>query len=284
MAWRVYNYGGSRIGDKIGASMLIQYQIEEKGDKFILIDPSWDSHTSFPVRQFFPQISNYVIETKNSDEITNTLIGKGFEHFGTGNIWITAPSLKLDTGYTPSMYLPKYIKDFMNKLVVESEDKTLKKRLLDFDIKIVNHCLTDPAYNVGRQHNPEQWMSLMKRIREYLLEQNIDGVVADIPQYTLPFQQAIGIIACGDIFIGGDTGSTHVAGALKKNIVAIYGNSDHDVKAFPRGEQSHDWCSDPLSDTYTKFVMTDHKFDEDEVFEHIKTQIAKHLEGKVVVK
>lgn len=286
MAYKVYNYQNDRIGDKVAVSALIQHEIEEYGHQFVLIDPKWDDFKSFPIRQFFPQISKFVLETRNPEEAMEMCLGAGFERLETGNLWITVPSLKLDTGFTPTMFLPPHAKKFAETITANYKDGT-SKRIIDHDIRIVNHCLVDAPYNPARNHDANQWFKFLDRVKDYLEQNKINGIIVDVPPYEWSFQQVIALISLSNIFIGGDTGSTHVAGALKKNIVAIYGNSDHDVKAFheqkEREGRSSEWNSDPLSDTYKKFVMTDHKFNEDEVFEHLRLQIENTLNNKVVV-
>jgi len=280
---RYYNFSGHRIGDKVAGAFMVSERIQEHDDEFILIDPDWNKANSFPVKQFFPQISKFVLETENHEDAEKMLEERGFEKLHTGNLWVSAPSLMKDTGFTPAMYLPKHIKDFVKVIDANPQDGRPEKKLTDFSLIIVNHCLSNPPYNPNRRHDLMQWLSLTDKIKKYILDNKIDGVVVDVPNFEWDFSHVIGLISTADIFIGGDTGCTHVAGALDKEIVAIYGNSDHDVKAFHVDGMSSEWCSDPLSKTYTKFVMENNKFDEDKVFEHVVKKINEKLESKIKV-
>ena len=283
MAHRYYNFNGHRIGDKVAGAFMVSERVQEHDDEFVLIDPDYNKINSFPIKQFFPQISKFVLETENQEDAEKMLQERGFEKLHTGNLWVSAPSLMKDTGFTPTMYLPKYIKDFVRAIDADPQDGRPPKKLTDFGLVIVNHCLSNPPYNPNRRHDSVQWLNLMDRIKKHLLDNKIDGVVVDVPNFQWDFSRVIGLISTADIFIGGDTGCTHVAGALDKEIVAVYGNSDHDVKAFHVEGMSSEWCSDPLSKTYTKFVMEDNKFNEDEVFNHVVSKINEKLESKIKV-
>jgi hypothetical protein len=288
MAHRYYNFNGHRIGDKVAGAFMVSERVQEHDDEFVLIDPTWDRVDSFPIKQFFPQISNFVFETNTPEKAEKLLEEKGFDKLHTGNLWVSAPSLVKDyaekgVDMYPTMYIPKYIKDFVKSIDATPEDGRPTKKLTDFELVIINHCLSNPPYNPNRRHDPIQWVGLMKRINQYMQDNKIDGVMVDVPNYQWSFSHVIGLISTADIFIGGDTGCTHVAGALKKDIVAVYGNSDHDVKAFHVDGMSSEWCSDPLSKTYTKFVMENNKFNEDEVFNHVVSKINEKLESKIKV-
>ena len=279
MELRTYSFTGHKIGDKVNACYQLSYY-KEKGLDFILIDPSYKDANSFPVKRFFPNISNFILEvppeSKQSDQIFLELSSK-FPSMGFGNLWISAPSLKQDTGYLPSMSIPSYVKDFQSSLKFEV-GKSFKKS--DYKHIIVNHCLVDAPYNVRRNHDYSQWNMFFNLVRNYIEDNNLPCLVIDIPiNYMLPVWQIIAIIDLGDIFVGGDTGFTHIAAALHKNIIAIYCDDmieGGDVKSFEpekiRMGASHSWSSDPISNMYKKFLLDDnHKFNQEEVFEHLKT-------------
>lgn len=282
--FRLYSFKGCKIGDKIASAYQLQYEKQKNGTNFLLIDPTYDSPVNFPIKQFFPDISEFVIETHNPDLIFDELKDK-IEPIGFSNLWISSPSLFQDTGFVPKMKLPSYAQQFRDSFAIQDEEGKPIRKLKECPMVIINHCLLDPAYNKGRQHNPEQWQKVMDRIRDYIKEKEYDAIVVDIPAYQLPFQQVISLIDLAHIMISGDTGTTHIASALGKEIVAIYGDDSHDIRDFhhekEKGGYIHEWCSDPVSKTYTKFVMKDHLFDEDAVFNHVVTLIDKKLQPKL---
>ena len=261
----LYSY---KIGDKVASCYWIIANLYKYPEGLAIIDPTYCFRESFPIKHFCPVLSPMVIETLDYNRTVNELHAKGYEKIKTDNLWIEAPSIKLDTGATPELIVPQEYVDFANAVEIDG------KKLSEYDYKIVNHCLLDAPYNVGRNHTKEQWVALMDRIRGYLKEKGINGVVIDIrKERVLAFTQIAGLISTANLFIGGDTGSSHMAAALKKEIVAIYGNNSHDVAAYSRGRHSSPWNSDPISDTCTKFVMTNNRFDEQAVFEHIIQKI-----------
>jgi len=274
MTYRSFNFAGQRIGDKVVAAYLLQYYQFRDKFEYLLFDTSADSY--FPIRHFFPDIGKNVIESTDPNELHNFLIPKGFEPMHFGNLWITAPSVKQDSGFLPKMVLPKSLRDFQKSLTSDLENRPL----FDYKIRISNHLLKDAGYNCGRNHNQEQWTKLIRRVFNYIRENKIDAVIIDIPtDYSWSVQNIMALVEFTDLYIGGDTGFTHAFAAFnpKKPIVAIYGPNDHDIRAFEdervRMECSHSWCSDPISDNYAKFYMKDNLFDEDKAFEEAIKQI-----------
>lgn len=268
--FKVFNFDGFRIGDKLAGCYQLQYYASTKGWKYLLFDTSAES--LFSVKDYFPSISQYTIECKNPQELYTEIKEKGFEEISFGNLWISTPSIKKDTGFYPNMILPPYLRNIQHNFLDESN-----KRVLDYKIKIVNHCLTNAGYNTGRNHNREQFEKLINRIRLYIKENSIDAILIDVPiDYSWNINQIMALIELGDVYIGGDTGFTHAFSMFNpdKPIVAIYGSNKHDVKAFEHERISMNcsssWNSDPLaSNNYTKFVMENNLFDADAVYNKI---------------
>ena len=274
MTYRLFNFAGNRLGDKIASAYLLQANKMLHNFEYILFDTSSDLY--FPIRHFFPDIGKNVIESTEPDEFLNFLIQKGIEPMHFGNLWISTPSMKQDSGILPKMILPSYLKDFQKSLVSNLEGKPLH----EYQYRITNHLLKDAGYNCGRNHNPEQFNKLIKRIFEYVKDIKLDSVMIDIPiDYSWSVQYILALLEFSDLYIGGDTGFTHAYASFNptKPLIAIYGPNEHDVKAFEpereRMEASSQWSSDPLSDNVSKFMMKDNLFDEDEVFNEIINKI-----------
>lgn len=271
---KLFNFENFRIGDKLAGCYQLQYNSIKNGYEYIIFDTSADS--LFPIKDYFPSLSQYVIETSNPSSLIEELKSVGYEEISFGNLWISSPSLKKDTNFLPNIILPKYLRDIQHKFFDEQN-----KKVLDYKIKIVNHCLVDAKYNLGRNHNKEQFTKLIGRVKKYITDNSIDVIIVDIPiNYSWNINQLMALIELGDIYIGGDTGFTHAFSMFNPDrpLVAIYGNDEHDVKAFePERERmgcSSSWSSDPIcSNNYTKFVMENNLFDEEVVFNHIVEQI-----------
>lgn len=273
--FKVFHFGGFRLGDKIVACYQLQYYALVKGYEYILIDTT--SEDLFSIKEFFPSIGKYVVDTNNHLELYNDLISKGYETMHLGNLWISSPSLKKDTQFKPNMMLPIHLKMFQDNYFDETG-----KRILDYKIKIVNHCLTDAGYNQGRNMNKEQFDRLMSRVKNYITTNNIDAVLLDIPiDYSWTVTQVLTMIELGDLYIGGDTGFTHAFASFNPNkpLVAIYGPNEHDILAFESEKiqmnASSSWSSNPLSDNYFKYYMVNNLFNEEAVYLEIIKQINK---------
>jgi hypothetical protein len=232
-----------RIGDKVAASYILQYLVHKKRTKTIhIVDYMPDSRESFPVVKYFPDICRYGY-SKHSG-----LVPHGeYQQLDFHNLWISAPSLFQDTGYLPHMTTWGYKKD-------------------DY---VSIHGLYDAPYNKGRNGKIEQVEQLYVKLK-----------CAQIPCVIVPTDKSLSICEIIDnilrdsaIHVGFDTGITHLASAMRKEIVAIYGDDSNDVLTYePLREQlkaSHQWCSDPISDKYQKFVMVDNEFDIDMIAEYV---------------
>lgn len=272
--YKIFNFENFRIGDKLAGCYQLQYNSIKNGYQYIIFDTLADK--LFPIKDYFPSIGQYVIETNNPTPLISDLKEKGYEEINFGNLWISSPSLKKDTDFLPNMILPKYLKDLQYNF-----NDTKDKKVLDYKIKIINHCLVDAKYNTGRNHNREQFNKLIDRVRKYIIENEIDAIVVDVPiNYSWNLNQLMALIELGDLYIGGDTGLTHAYSMFHPDrpIVAIYGDDSQDVNAFESERVkmgcSSSWCSDPLcSNNYKKFVMKNNLFDEEVVFNHIVEKI-----------
>lgn len=277
--FKIFNFTNHRLGDKLVACYQLQYYATNEGIKYLIFDTSADS--LFPVKDFFPDLGEFSVENPHPEQLWEELLNKGFETLHFGNLWISSPSLKQDTNFRAKMILPFYLKNLQQNFYDEN-----KKRVVDYKIKIVNHCLLDAGYNIGRNHNREQFDRLIGRVREYIKQNNIDAVVVDIPiDYSWNVPQIMSLIELGDIFIGGDTGFSHTFALFNPDrpLIAIYGDDTSDRNAFEeekiRMKCSHSWCSDPMSENLKKFVMNHNLFDDDKVFNEIINQI-NILNGK----
>jgi ADP-heptose:LPS heptosyltransferase len=175
------------------------------------------------------------------------------------------------------MTVPNDLRFKLEQAYLELPDKT-NKPIKEFKIKIVSHCLTDAPYNKGRNMNEVQYKELLNQVSLYCTKENIDYTIITIPtDYSMSVEDCIGLIDIADIYIGGDTGFTHCAAALDKDIVAIYGNNEHDVKAFEpekiKGGFKYDWSSDPLTNKYRKFELKNNLFNIEEVLFYVIDKI-----------
>lgn len=281
--FKYFDLSNHRIGDKIAACGQLSFYKQKEDVDLIILDSTFNSY--FPAKYFFPELFNqFVIENEDGRQVEK--IKKEFsihyETYNFHNLWISTPSLKKDIGYVPKMFLPPYLKSYQNSLKL-----TDGRKVSDFKVKIGMHCLTDAPYNVGRNHNPEQWKILTDMVSGYIMNTESDAIILEIPQKdnNLPVQHCMAIVEMCDIYVGGDTGFSHTFAAFHNDnpLIAIYGNSQHDIDAFRWEKEKYnytsDWCSDPLSFNLIKYEMENHLFNIDEVYEKIIEELNKKLNG-----
>lgn len=239
----LYDFKNHRLGDKVAASYILQYLIKErKQTRIHVVDFMPDSHESFPIIKYFPDICRFGY-SKNHGQVPH---GE-YSELTFNNLWISAPSLLQDTGFLPKMSNVKRTKQY-----------------------VTLHGLFDAPYNKGRNHTVEQIEELLVKLKG-----------ADIPVVVVPTDKSLSVcdiidhVLCNSaLHIGGDTSFSHICAALDKEIIAIYGDNNHDILTYrPLKEQlkaSHDWCSDPISKKCTKFIMKNNLFDVDAVFQCVK--------------
>lgn len=276
---RIYSFKGNRIGDRIASAYLLSYYKETQGLDYLLIEHTQEAlaMNRFPVAKFFPELSDNVIYTNSSDKLYKELTSK-FEPMQFHNLWISAPSLKQDTGYRTKIVLPEDVKSFSETIKIEGNERNIR----DYKCVVINHPLIDAPYNIARNVNLAQWKKTMNMIRDKYDKEDV--IVIDVPAKGLSVQQVIGLLSLGDIFIGCDTGFSHLYSALYNYnpIIAIYPDETSDREAFEWEREkygySHSWCSDPiLSFNYKKFILKDNKFDEEAVID----EISKKIENKI---
>lgn len=264
----LFDFNGCRIGDKIAACYILQYLCHVgKTKRISIVDFKADDPDSFPIWKYFPDICRNYYKHRGKVKTGDYSI------IDFSNLWITAPSLLLDQDNDtvptlngiesqPNGYLP-----FMTNVAKSKEFVTI-------------HGLYDAEYNTGRNMKEAQIVELCG-----LLEK------ANIPFRVIPTDRSLtvceiidNLLAKSILCISGDTSMSHIAAALDKDIVAIYPDDKNDVMTYePLRQQlnaSHQWCSDPLSHKYKKFVMQNNEFNIPEVFEYVKqkyTELSKNL-------
>jgi len=243
----VYDLLDHRIGDTVAALYLLSV--------FCRLNPGADLHLinrgALPIDDQglrFPVVLH--------SEIPAALEGARRLNFEFGNLWIAAPSAWKD--------------GFIERFT------TFDTTLPIYDVGI--HCLTEAGYNVKRNHDPDQFFELHRRLRMAGLNTYNVPLAAE----KRPLLEVVEEMRKCRVWIGGDTGFSHLFAALfpDRPLIAIYSDDSNDQEGFaderermrpwwqvPGGKMSSPWCSDPLSRNLHKFVMQDHQFDLEAVFE-----------------
>lgn len=136
------------------------------------------------------------------------------------------------------------------------------------------HILQDAPYNKCRNHSFRDMYALIAKLASYGVHvvrigksfNNHIPLCADLTQYNLSVMESACIIKNCGVYIGGDTGMTHIASALNiPSIIAIYGPCRSELW---QGEAKQMGCdidyslspSVPLNKLKT-VTMQNHRFD-----------------------
>ena len=252
----LFDFDGCRIGYNIAAAYILQY-LRHVGNtqRISIVDFKADDPDSFPIWKYFPDIC------KNYYKHRGKVKTGDYAVIDFGNLWITSPSLLLDQDNhsvpslkdvekQPNGYMP-----FMTNVAKSKEFVTI-------------HGLYDAKYNTGRNMKEEQIIELCE-----LLEK------AKIPFRVIPTDRSLtvceiidNLLAKAIICVSGDTGMSHLAAALDKDIIALYPDNKNDVLTYEPVRQSTNssspWSSDPLSRKYKKFILQNNEFNVRDVFEY----------------
>jgi len=181
-----------------------------------------------------------------------------------GNLFVYAPNMIRKTGRYPTLEIPDRYKQWLDT----EFDEMVWRHYCRFAVGppagiVVWHILTDAPYSRSRNHNFKHHAAAIKMLaRKYpdwlfirigrmdaengLLRGDFKNII-DLTQYDLTPSRSISVISRGDIYVGGDTGMTHAASALKKKIVAIWGDITHMLRdrSTRNNIQPGDWNSGP---------------------------------------
>jgi O-methyltransferase len=176
--------------------------------------------------------------------------------------------------YVP--YLIKKYNIYPSLTVPDKYNQWLKERFGDLYYdkrkKICFHILTDAPYARSRNHNYNEWKGCIEQLskeRDVLLFRigkntrnniNISGDnIFDLTNENLTPSQSISIISMCDIYAGGDTGMTHAAGALGKDIVGVWGDISPNQEMSEINPDNSDellpWDSGPYVSNLNKLVL-----------------------------
>jgi len=256
----VYNLRKHRIGDKVAVSALLNYVKEvDPSCEIVLIDDIYylGGRTSeMPARIIFKDLVDEIWTIKNPEDYRNCeeLIRRSNLKPLAFTPDLTPVTLNRESGCcensdgalcygNPWLMLPSlakigiYPKIAMEKVNLPKEVKSALGNARQKKIVTV-HILEDAQYNTERNHDFSQieklCQSILTQINDVFIVRvgehsgkTLDlapGCGFDATPYGLTVIQSAKLIEMADLYIGGDTGMTHLAGALDvPHIVAIYG-------------------------------------------------------------
>lgn len=204
----------NRIGDEIQMTAFLQYIKQMYPEKTIFYR---DENPYFSAREYFPEGLVTFCEDQPS----------GTEWLHTGNLWTSR-----------NIFVRRGIYTRVNRQHCPAEEE-----------RAVFFPLLSPDYNLSRRMDIEVVKMVLAEYGNLTVyvdpHKPQDKELLDahgVPYSCVSLGEAIEAICSSTCYIGGDTGFTHIAGAAgHANVVAIYGNSDHDKTAFRHDQQ---WFSD----------------------------------------
>lgn len=252
----IYDTVNHRIGDKIVLEACFRHfkLNHSSSDKIVLVDDRRRNHPANELEldlMFGNSIDVYhpsmsPLKLYESKLIENDL----FSQLPVGNLWLALPELR-KIGIYPRITIPLKWQEWYSNY----EDFAKLTHPI-----ICIHILDNPPYNKARKHNYIDF----EKIAVYLAKKGYSVVrigrdnsqkidypnVLDVTSKLFSIMASIAIINKCDIFIGGDTGVTHIAAALNKKIIAIYGPNDHDKAAYGEEWDSYPNTADQNITTY----------------------------------
>ena len=245
----IYDFKGHKIGDCVAAAYCLQgLHLLAAADGAPRRWMGVINRGAIDVSTYFPDIADEFC-AEEPDE------WREMERVPLGNLWLAAPSMKLQNGIRPVMTCP---------LDDEAYDVAL-------------HCLTDAEYNTGRNHTRAQFDEIARWLNWHGLRvwrvPEVGGRRSEVGgrEEGMSVDEIIREVGRARCYIGGDTGFTHCFAAMHPDrpLIAIYGDDWGDVVGFEEERERMGcvsrWCSDPLSFRLYKRVMREHRFDEREV-------------------
>lgn len=304
----VFSFKNQRIGDCVGAEGIIsKFRLEYPAIKIYLISDI--KNNLIPLKWIYGNIVNEIIDVsddKKYSEIRDdrSILKLGFlkgyvpiflewsdclkcngntwgGHKCYGSTWV-AGNYFAKYHYYPKFKLPKNI--LFNK--IDFKNNELAKY-----IKIVVHILEDASYNKIRNHDISDFISLCQKLIDNHTNvliiriglnmndklPNYKDRVIDLTDLNISVGESAYIISLADIYIGGDTGMTHLAGALDvKNIIAIYGNNRNTNLCSKIQGPEEKWSSFPIvePERLTKIIMQNNRFNPDHAYRLIKERLS----------
>lgn len=222
-----YSNKDNRLGDEIQMTALLKY-LRHKGTEIDYKDHRGLAKAIFP------------------DNLVNFVDGNnGHGWLYTRNLWIWAPLLKSRGFYTEVKAIP-----------------------CEPDIDIVMAPVVRPSYNKGREFSNEKISTLFNLIvgrwpnSVLVIDAAYRGMIGhDKVVFSDSFPQTFDLIRRSRVFLGGDTGTSHYAGAIgHKKMVLLYPDMSNDQWAFrsevenmakhfaDSGFLMHKWDSTPCCD------------------------------------
>jgi hypothetical protein len=200
-----------------------------------------------------------------------------------GNLWITSQHYA-KTFFLPAVSLP--CTGAVRKRIPFTGDLRKYK-------KVVIHILEDAAYDKVRNHRfvdfEELCRLLVTRHKDLLIIRvgrdmgnrlpSFDGRVIDVTGQGFTIEETARVVSLADVYIGGDTGITHIAGAVGvPYLVAVYSRVKYDTCRRRMGMSEY-WSTFPLVPPWriSRVLMRNHRFSRGAVVSLVRARLYPSL-------
>jgi hypothetical protein len=272
-----HHFYAHRLGDKVGAAGLMQYYKHGSNVAIVAVDCRFavnGVNAGIDIADYFDNIYDAIIQVYDEKHFNiehHYLSSQSNIMCVNGYIWELLPIIKRDHNIFPKMNMPNIYKDWWLS----------EKTKYGIDNYICVHILIDALYNVSRNHDIIYMIRLVNELSKYVpivlvgisnRELITGDNIYDLTKYNYNIDQSIAIVENSFLYIGGDTGLSHAAGALGKKVVAIYGQNP-----YP-GTGWDSIVSVPDKSIIEIRMNDDHSFDVEKVVNEIKV---KFLDGAI---
>lgn len=211
-----------RLGDRMACAWFAQHRHRLSGERFAAIDRHPTLSADFPLPRYFAK--TFVDWTEQQIALA------ALPQWQQGNLWITvtnAFALAPHAGHFES--LPESV----TSLALELRAKSPPGRP-----RVLIHVPDDAPYNLARRWRRKDANQLAEALRRQGCEVVLLNPTA--AQFIGGFERMLAEMLAADIFVGGDTGPTHVFALLcaDKPQVALYPSMLRDQQNFAHEQAS----------------------------------------------
>lgn len=205
-----------RLGDRMACTWFAQHRHRLSGERFAVIDRHPVLARDFPLPHYFGE--TYV------DWPEQRILDAGLPRWLQGNIWITATNA-YDRAPRAGCFetLPASVTELAGKLMADKQSGRPR---------VLIHVLDDAPYNLARRWKRKD----ANRLGEELRRQGCEVILLNpsAAQFIGGFDRMLAEMLAADIFVGGDTGPSHVFAMLcaDKPQIALYPSMLRDQRNF----------------------------------------------------
>lgn len=222
-----------RLGDRMALAWLAQHRRSRSGGRVALIDHCTRLASPLPLPRYFPETF--------ADLTAEAIAARDLPRWEHGNLWLTAANAFAET-QEPGRF--EALPDQVERLLAAI------RLLASARPRVLIHVLDDANYNFRRNWKRAD----VQALGAALIDAGCDVVLLNpSPSVFLgDFDRMLAEMLAADLFIGGDTGPSHVFALLRCGTpqIALYPDMARDRAAYAAEQRrlglARPWCSLPF--------------------------------------